>query len=76
MLASQQRAKAVVDSNMHDKTYFGCRKLCMQQRESNNQGMQNKQQGPHLREVHTCGVHTPEQGSPHESTESQPRSSS
>jgi hypothetical protein len=68
------------------KPTFGCRKLCMQQRGSNNQGMQIKQQGPHLREVHTSevhtsevhtsGVHTPQQGNPHQSTESQPRSSS
>jgi hypothetical protein len=57
---------------------------------SNNQGMQNKQRGPHLREVHTSEVHTsevhssevhtsrvhtPQQGSPHQRTESQPRSS-
>jgi hypothetical protein len=43
----------------------------MQQRGSNNQGMQNKQRGPHLQEVHT-----PQQGSPHQSTESLSRSSS
>jgi hypothetical protein len=58
----------------------------MQQCGSNNQGMQNKQRGPHLREVHTSEVHTsevhtsgvrtPQQGCPHQSTESQPRSSS
>jgi hypothetical protein len=74
-----------------DKTYMGCRKLCMQQRGSNNQGMQSKQRGPHLREVHTSEVHTsevhtydvhtsgvrtPQQGSSNQSTESQPRSSS
>jgi hypothetical protein len=44
----------------------------MQQRGSNNQGMQNKQRGPHLQEVHTCGVKV----SPHQSTKSHPRSSS
>jgi hypothetical protein len=66
---------------------LGCRKLSMQQRGSNNQGMQNKQRGPHLREVHTSEVHTSgrstplgstplNNGSPHQSTESHPGSSS
>jgi hypothetical protein len=54
----------------------------MQQLGSNNQGMQNKQRGPHLREVHTSGWSTPlgstplNKGSPHQSTESHQRSSS
>jgi hypothetical protein len=59
----------------------------MQQRRSNNQGMQNKQRGPHLLEVHTSEVHTSGRStplgstplnkeSPHQSTESQPRFSS
>jgi hypothetical protein len=59
----------------------------MQQRGSNNQGMQNRQRGPHLREVHTPEVHTSGRstplgstplykGNPHQSTESHLRSSS
>jgi hypothetical protein len=59
----------------------------MQQRGSNNQGMQNRQQAPHLQEVHTSMVHTSgrstplrspplNKGGPHQSTESHPRSSS